>query len=245
MTIELFREDGYQQKCTATVVSLAGNGVCVDRTVFYPTGGGQPGDSGKLIRANGTILSIIDTRKAQESDAIMHIVADSTEPMNPTAPMTLPAVGEQIGLEIDWQRRHRLMRMHSCMHMLCAAIPAPVTGGSISDDSGRLDFNLPDSPDKAQLEAKLNQLIAEDHPMSLRWISDQEMAKQPELIRTMSVKPPMGGGRVRLVEFAGADLQPCGGTHVASSGEIGAVRVQSIKSKGRQNRRITIQFAEQ
>jgi len=136
------------------------------------------------------------------------------------------------------------MRMHSCMHMLCAVIPAPVTGGSIRDGSGRLDFDLPEAPDKARIEAELSRLIEEDHPMRLRWISDEEMDRQPELVRTMSVQPPRGGGRVRLVEFRGADLQPCGGTHVASSGEIGAVRVHSIKSKGKQNRRITIEFAD-
>ncbi len=236
-TIELFREDGYLKKCHTTVCSVdaAANSVCVEQTVFYPEGGGQPGDCGKLIRADGEEIAIIDTRKDRESGAHLHIIAGDGTP---------PEAGEQVSLEIDWARRHRLMRMHSCMHMLCAVIPAPVTGGSISDGSGRLDFYLPDPPDKAQVEAELNRLIEEDHPMSLRWISDEEMAQQPELVRTMSVKPPMGGGRMRLVEFKGADLQPCGGTHVASSGEIGAVRVRSIKSKGKQNRRITIEFAE-
>ncbi len=243
MTIELFREDGYLKTCAATVVSIVGGGdggngggVCVDQTVFYPEGGGQPGDTGKLIRADGRELPVTDTRKDRETGAHLHIIAGGE---------ALPEVGERVGLEIDWARRYRLMRMHSCMHMLCAAIPAPVTGGSISDGSGRLDFYLPEPPDKAQVEETLNRLIEADHPMSLRWISDEEMARQPELVRTMSVKPPAGSGQVRLVEFAGADLQPCGGTHVASSGEIGAVRVRSIKSKGRQNRRILIEFAGQ
>ncbi len=232
MTIELFREDGYLRHCDATVTAVDDAGVCVDRTVFYPEGGGQPGDRGKLTRADGTQCAVLDTRKA--GDVHRHIVAEGP----------LPQVGERVHLEIDWARRHRLMRMHSCMHMLCAVIPAPVTGGSIRDGSGRLDFYLPDPPDKAAIETRLNELIREDRPMRLRWISDAEMAQQPELVRTMSVKPPMGSGRVRLVEFDSIDLQPCGGTHVASTGEIGTVRVQSIKSKGKQNRRVTIEFAD-
>ena len=179
-------------------------------------------------------MSVIDTRKTRESGAHLHLIADGEAP---------PGVGERVGLEIDWARRHRLMRMHSCLHLLCVAVPAPVTGGAINDGSGRLDFYLPDPPDKTRVEADLNRLIEADHQMRLRWISDEEMAQQPELVKTMSVKPPTGSGRVRLVEFEGADLQPCGGTHVASSGEIGAVRVQSIKSKGKQNRRIVIAFA--
>ncbi|MGI9309944.1 MAG: alanyl-tRNA editing protein [bacterium] len=238
MTIELFRDDGYLKSCDATVTAIEGDALCVDRTVFYPEGGGQPGDSGKLTRADGAELRIADTRKSPQSGAHLHIV----EGVEGDA---MPEVGERVTMEIDWARRHRLMRMHSCMHMLCAAIPAPVTGGSIGDGSARLDFHLPDPPDKRILEDALNRLIAADHPMHLRWISDEEMAQQPELVRTMSVKPPGGTGRVRLVEFAGADLQPCGGTHVASSAEIGAVRVRSIKSKGKQNRRITIAFADE
>ena len=235
MTIELFRDDGYLKWCDAVVCSIVGNGVCVDQTVFYPMGGGQPGDTGKLIRADGKEIKIIDTCKDRDSGALLHLTAKGE---------LLPQAGEQVCLEIDWDRRYRLMRMHSCMHMLCATIPAPVTGGSIRDGSGRLDFFLPDPPDKLQIETALNRLIEEDHPMRLRWITDEEMESQQDLVRTMSVKPPMGSGRVRLVEFVGADLQPCGGTHVASSGEIGLVRIQSIKSKGKQNRRITIEFAK-
>ncbi|MGR3912983.1 MAG: alanyl-tRNA editing protein [Gammaproteobacteria bacterium] len=235
-TIELCRENAYRRECEAEVlaVTAAGDGVCairVDQSVFYPEGGGQPGDSGILTRADGREIGILDTRK--QDGALLHL-SNAPEP---------PAAGERVSMAIDWERRHRLMRMHSCMHMLCAVIPAAVTGGSIRDGSARIDFNLPTPPDKQELEAELNRLIAEDHPMRLRWISDAEMAAQPELVRTMSVRPPSGEGRVRLVEFEGADLQPCGGTHVASSGEIGAVRVQSIKSKGKQNRRVTVVFA--
>jgi len=240
-TVELFREDAYLKSCESTVTAVTavdgdgGVAVCVDRTVFYPEGGGQPGDTGVIIRAGGERLTVSDTRKDRATGAHLHILADGDAP---------PEVGETITLEIDWARRHRLMRMHSCMHMLCAVIPAPVTGGAIRDGSARLDFNLPQPPDKARIEAELHRLIAADHPMRLRWISDEEMDAQPELVRTMSVQPPRGGGRVRLVEFEGADLQPCGGTHVASSGEIGAVRIQSIKNKGKQNRRITVEFAD-
>ncbi|MEA3291004.1 MAG: alanyl-tRNA editing protein, partial [Pseudomonadota bacterium] len=155
----------------------------------------------------------------------------------------LPEAGEKVTLCIDWERRHRLMRMHSCMHMLCAVVPAPVTGGSVRDDgTARLDFDLPEPPDKQQLEQELNRLIEEDHPMRIEWISNQELAAQPELVRTMSVQPPTDAGRVRLINFEGADLQPCGGTHVAASGEIGKVRIKKIQKKGKINRRITVEF---
>ncbi len=233
MTEELFREDGYLKSCEATVTAVTENGFAVDRTVFYPTGGGQPGDTGYFERAQNPAVQIIDTYKDRTSGLHLHIVKDSAE---------LPSVGDKITLELDWERRHRLMRMHSCMHMLCAAVPEPVTGGSIRDGSGRLDFDIPEPPDKQAIEEKLNQLIEADLPMSLRWITDEEMDAQPELVRTMSVQPPRGSGKVRLVEFEGADIQPCGGTHVARTGEIGPVKVQSIKKKGKQNRRITIEF---
>jgi misacylated tRNA(Ala) deacylase len=234
-TKELFREDGYLKSCTATVTAVFENAVSVDQTVFYPMGGGQPGDTGILVRGNGVQLKVLDCCKSRDNGAHLHILeADSS----------LPEVGETVTLEIDWDRRHRLMRMHSCMHMLCIAVPAPVTGGSIRDGSGRLDFDLPDPPEKEDLELRLNEIIQGNHAMTLSWITDREMELQPELIRTMSVKPPMGSGKVRLVKFGDVDLQPCGGTHVANSGEIGQVRVESIKNKGKQNRRITIEFAD-
>lgn len=234
MTIELFREDGYLQQCEATVLDLADNAFSVDRTVFYPMGGGQPGDTGHAVRENGERTGIVDTRKAPGEDRILHIVEDGA---------ALPGMGEMLTLQINWDRRYRLMRMHSCMHMLCAAVPAPVTGGSIRDGSGRLDFDLPDPPSREDLERRLNGIIKGNHPMSFIWITDEEMKERPELVKTMSVRPPAGSGRVRLVRFGDADLQACGGTHVANSGEIGPVRVESIKNKGRQNRRITIEFA--
>ncbi|MGB5705932.1 MAG: alanyl-tRNA editing protein [Arenicellales bacterium] len=234
MTKELFREDGYLKSCEAEVTDVLDKGFGVDQTVFYPVGGGQPGDTGKFLCANGLSGEIVDTYKDRESGVHLHMVAEGT---------ALPAVGDKITLTIDWERRHRIMRMHSCMHMLCAAVPEPVTGGSIRDGSGRLDFDIPEPPDKQAIEDKLNELIVADLPMSLKWITDAEMDAQPDLVRTMSVKPPSGSGKIRLVEFSGADLQPCGGTHVARTGEIGPVRVQSIKKKGKQNRRITVEFA--
>ena len=234
MAEELFRKDGYLRQCEATVTGLVGNAFVVDQTVFYPTGGGQPGDSGHAVRENGQRIRIRDTQNDREHDRILHIVEEGEE---------LPSLGEGISLHIDWERRYRLMRMHSCMHMLCAVVPAPVTGGSIRDGSGRLDFDLPDPPSREDLEEKLNRVIAENHPMSYTWVTDQEMRDRPELVKTMSVRPPSGAGMVRLVQFGEADLQACGGTHVANSGEIGKVRVESIKNKGRQNRRITIEFA--
>ena len=232
-TAELFREDGYLRSCEATIIEIHENNIVLDQTVFYPEGGGQPGDTGTLIRAGGERVLIEDTCKATESGLHYHVT-------NPEAP--LPNPGERVTLEIDWLRRYRLMRMHSCMHMLCAVIPAPVTGGSIHEGRGRLDFDLPEPIDKAEVTTKLQQLIEADHPMRLSWITDEELAQQSDLVRTMSVQPPVGIGRVRLVHFEGVDLQPCGGTHVASSAEIGKVRVRKIEKKGKKNRRIIVEL---
>ncbi len=233
MTKELFREDGYLQECTATVTKVDERGVCVDQTVFYPMGGGQPGDTGMLLRVDGSQLRVVDTRKDRETGDHLHILEEGVQ---------LPVTGESVTLRIDWERRHRLMRMHSCMHMLCAVVPAPVTGGSIRDGSGRLDFDLQDTLNKDEITQKLNELIRQDSPMTLQWITDEELDSQPDLVRTMSVQPPRGSGRVRLVNFNGIDLQPCGGTHVASSGEIGPVRVAKIEKKGKHNRRVIVEF---
>ena len=235
MTEPLYHEDPYLQSCNATVLSAGVDGICVDRTVFYAMGGGQPGDTGKIVRANGDTIRITDTRKAADGSAILHV---------PDGADSLPDMGETVQMSIDWERRHRFMRMHSCMHLLCAVIPAAVTGGSIRDGSGRLDFDLPEPPDKEHITTRLNALIAQDRPRHLRWITDAEMAQQPELVRTMSVQPPSGVGRVRLVEFEGIDLQPCGGTHVASTGEIGPVRIAKIEKKGKHNRRVIVEFVE-
>ena len=233
MTIELFREDSYLKECEANVVSVDERGICLDRTIFYPMGGGQPGDSGTLLGFDGTETPIADTFKDRETGDHLHV---------PSEGAPLPAVGDKVTLRIDWDRRYRLMRMHSCMHLLCAVVPAGVTGGSVREDSARLDFDLPDPPDKLQIEEDLKRLIAENHSMRLEWITDEDLEQQPELVRTMSVKPPTGAGRVRLVRFEGVDLQPCGGTHIAATGEIGRVRVRKIEKKGKKNRRITVEF---
>jgi misacylated tRNA(Ala) deacylase len=233
MTQELFREDSYLKQCTAKVTGIQDGHIIVDRTVFYPVGGGQPGDSGIMLRPDHSEIKIINTIKDRESAEILHQVEGDN----------LPEIGEQLTLTIDWDRRYQIMRLHSCMHMLCAVIPEPVTGGSIRDDgTARLDFDLPEPPDKLAIEQALNDITTADHPMTMQWISDAEMEAQPELIRTMSVKPPMGHGKVRLVNFEGVDLQPCGGTHVANSNEIGEVRVKKIEKKGKQNRRIIIEL---
>ncbi len=235
MTEEVFREDAYAKSCEATVLGADEAGVRLDRTVFYPMGGGQAGDMGTL-RWDGGEIAIADTRKGDEAGEILHIPVPGAAP---------PAPGTKVTAEIDWTRRHRLMRMHTCLHLLCAVIEGDVTGGSISDGKGRLDFNLPNTQlDKAAITAELNRLIAEDHPVVPRWITDQELESNPGLVRTMSVKPPMGSGRVRLLEIAGVDLQPCGGTHVRRTGEIGPVAVGKIENKGRQNRRVNLVFAE-
>jgi misacylated tRNA(Ala) deacylase len=239
-TTELFRDDAYLQDCEATVIAVDAIGIRLDQTVFYPMGGGQPGDSGVLRRADGSAIAIADTRKGEAPGEIVHVpaapVADLAPPLTP---------GERVTVALDWTRRYRHMRMHSCLHLLCAAVPAGVTGGSIGDGKGRLDFDAGETVlDKAAIEEKLNALIAQNLPVSARWIDDAEMAARPELVRTMSVKPPSGQGRVRLMEVAGTDLQPCGGTHVRATGEIGAVRVDKIESKGKRNRRVSLSLAE-
>ncbi len=237
MTTEaLFRDDAYAKTCEARVLSADEAGIRLDRTVFYPMSGGQAGDTGTLRLNGGGEIAIADTRKGQAPGEISHI---------PASGEALPAPGTKVTAEIDWTRRHRLMRMHTCLHLLCSVIEGDVTGGSISDGKGRLDFNLPDTAlDKEEITAALNRLIEADHPIGTRWITDEEMAANPQLVRTMSVKPPMDSGRVRLLDIEGVDLQPCGGTHVRRTGEIGPVRVGKIENKGRQNRRINILFAE-
>jgi misacylated tRNA(Ala) deacylase len=234
MTEEVFRQDAYARSCEARITAVDDAGVRLDRTVFYPLGGGQPGDRGELVINDGNTISIVDTRKGEAAGEIVHVPDASVDPR---------LVGSEVSARIDWERRHRLMRMHTCLHLLCALIPAPVTGGSIRDGSGRLDFDLPESTlDKEDLTARLNRLVVEAHPVTPRWISEEELDANPSLVRTMSVAPPRGRGRVRLLDIEGVDLQPCGGTHVASSGEIGRVRVTKIEKKGRQNRRVSVAF---
>jgi misacylated tRNA(Ala) deacylase len=230
----IFRDDAYARACPAVVTAIDERGIRLDNTVFYPTGGGQPGDVGMLRRPAGDII-IADTIKGAAPDEVIHVPAPGS---------AIPAVGESVTAEIDWARRHRLMRMHTCLHLLCAVVPGAVTGGQISDGKARLDFDVPGTTlDKDEITTKLNALIQADHDVTPRWITDEELAAHPELVRTMTVKPPTGHGRVRLLDIGGVDLQPCGGTHVRRTGEIGAVAVAKIENKGKQNRRVNIVFA--
>lgn len=237
MTEELFRIDAYVTECEAVITAVDDNGIQLDRTVFYPMGGGQPGDTGMLRNATGSALRITDTRKGDVLGQILHI---------PDADASDLKIGDKVTTQIDWDRRYRLMRMHTCLHLLCSVIDGGVTGGSVRDGSGRLDFDLPEPTlDKEHITSELNRLIGENRSVQCRWITDQEMASKPELVRTMSVKPPSGQGRVRLVEIEGLDLQPCGGTHLASIGEIGKVRVRKIEKKGKHNRRVNVVLLEE
>ncbi len=236
MTELLFSKDAYARSCQAHVTAAAPGAIQLDCTVFYFTSGGQPGDCGILKLADSTEIVIKNTVKDKETGDILHLVAEDA---------LLPNVGTEVTAEINWERRHKHMRMHTCLHLLCAVIEAPVTGGQLWADKGRLDFDLPEtSLDKAAIEARLNELIASNAPTSTRWITDKELEVQPELVRTMLVKPPTGQGRVRLLNVENIDLQPCGGTHVAQTDEIGPVIVRKIENKGRHHRRIVINFKE-
>lgn len=237
MTEPLFR-DAYRREAEARVTGHAGpGGIAVDRSIFYPTGGGQPGDSGHVAWDGGR--AAVATAVKGEDGGIVLLLAEGA---------ALPPVGAAITQRPDWDRRYRHMRVHTALHLLSVVIPLPVTGGQIGDGKGRLDFDMPEPPeDVAALEAALNALIARDLKVSEDWITDAELAASPGLVKTMSVKPPAGQGRVRLVRIGvGADqvdLQPCGGTHVARTGEIGPVRIARIEKKGRQNRRVSIELA--
>lgn len=240
MTELVFREEAYARSCAARVIAADERGIRLDRTVFYPTGGGQPGDRGVLRLASGGAVEIVDAVKGEAADEVIHVPAPGA---------VAPPPGAEVTAEIDWARRYRLMRMHTCLHLLCAVVPGAVTGGQVSDGRGRLDFDVPGaSLDKEAIAARLNALIAEGHDVAARWIGDDELAAHPELVRTMSVKPPSGAGRVRLLQIGDAgglvDLQPCGGTHIRNTAEIGRVALGKIENKGRQNRRINLAFAE-
>ena len=232
-TEELFREDSYAKACEAEVLEVNDlGGIILDRTVFYPAGGGQPGDAGLLMRSDGSEIPIATTVYERDRSAIVHVPAEG-------AP--LPEAGEKLQCVLDWDARYAHMRVHTALHLLCAVLPYPVTGGSIGEGQGRLDFDIPDAGlDKAALSEELNKLVQQDLPVAISWISDQELAEQPELVRTMAVKPPMDAGNVRIIAVGEADLQPCGGTHVASTREIGSVQISKIEKKGAQNRRVRI-----
>lgn len=238
MTEALFRTDAYLTETTARVVSATPEGVVLDRSVFYPRAGGQPGDAGTLHWDGGEAV-VVEALKG-EAEAILHKLVDGSP---------LPAPGTEVTARLDWNRRHRHMRMHSTLHLLCSLIPgAGVTGGQIGADKSRLDFDLAEPPAKEWLTEQLNALIAANHAITERWISEAELDANPGLVRTLSVQPPRGAGRIRLVrigpEDAPVDLQPCGGTHVRATGEIGRVEVLKLENKGRQNRRISLALVE-
>ena len=234
MTQRLFLDEPTLASTAATVVASGTEGIVLDRTVFYARGGGQPGDTG-LLRWDGGAVTITEAVKG-DGEAILHLAAPDA---------ALPSVGTVVEASIDWQRRHAHMRMHTAMHLLCSLIKgAAVTGGSVGADKARLDFDLPNPPPKEDIEAGLNALIAADHPVRIEWVDESVLDTDPGLVRTLSVQPPRGTGRLRLMRIGEGetpiDLQPCGGTHVSRTGEIGLIRVLKIENKGKQNRRITI-----
>lgn len=239
MTRALFREDSYLQKADAKVVALTEvGGVVLDQSIFYPNGGGQPGDTGTLAYDRGE-MTVSATQKG-EASAIVLVPAEGSTP---------PPVGALVSQRLDWAQRYRFMRIHTALHLLSVVIPLPVTGGQISLEKGRLDFDMPEAPeDKQALEDTLNALIARDLRTGEQWITDAELEANPDLVKTMSVRPPTGQGRVRLIRIGqGAeqvDLQPCGGTHVARTSEIGPVTLGKIEKKGRQNRRVSLHLAD-
>jgi misacylated tRNA(Ala) deacylase len=233
----LFRDDSYLQSCDARVIALTEQGgIVLDRTVFYATSGGQPGDTGILTAGDGARIPI--------ENAIYTDAAKSEIAHVPAAGAAVLKIGDAVKAAIDWDKRYARMRMHTALHLLSAVLPYAVTGGSVGDVESRLDFDIPEAGlDKDAITAKVAEMIATNAAVSSRWITDAELEANPGLVKTMSVKPPMGTGRVRLIEIAGLDLQPCGGTHVRATGEIGAVRVTKIEKKGKQNRRVRLAFA--
>jgi len=236
MQHERFYEDATLTRTAARVVRHDDAGLVLDATVFYPLGGGQPGDTGRLLTGDGSRLPIVDTRRDKTTREILHLLPDD-------APRLAP--GTEVDVELDWARRHRHMRMHTALHLLSAVIRAGVTGGNLTDQGGRLDFDAAGMAlDADAITAELQRLVAADLPVRIRTIAGHDLRAQPELIRTMSVSPPLDAPEVRLIEIEGADLQPCGGTHVARTGEIGAVRVAKIENKGARNRRVALAFAE-
>ena len=237
MTEELFREDATLVECEARVTGVDERAVRLDRTVFHPHGGGQAGDRGELVLADGTVVAIADTKKGETPGEIVHVLADPAQ-----AALLTP--GAAVRARIDVARRRAHMRFHTATHLLCALIPHPVDGCSITADYARLDFHMNEPLDKEALEAGLARLVAEAHPVHHRWITDAELDANPQLVRSMSVQPPRGTGRVRLMEVEGVDLQPCGGTHVANTREIGALVVRKIEKKSAMTRRVVLAFAD-
>ncbi len=235
MTEFIFREDSYVRSLPTLVTAITPEGgIVLDRTIFYATSGGQPGDTGRLKRADGSFISIAGTIHPDgDKTAIFHL---------PAADQAGLQLGEELIAHLDWERRHKLMRMHTALHLVTVVLPYPITGAAVGEDKGRVDFNLPDVPDAAEIERKLNDLVDAALPVSSEWITDAELEANPGLIKSMNVKPPMGQGRVRLVRIGDVDLQPCGGTHVKNTSEIGPLRLGKIEKKGAINRRVSVVF---
>jgi misacylated tRNA(Ala) deacylase len=229
----LFRDDAYLRTATARVTAADERGIVLDRTIFYPQGGGQQGDTGALVRESGERIAVTDTRKGEGPDLVLHVAQPGA--LQP---------GETVSLEIDWERRYSLMRLHTALHVMSCVVVAPVTGGNISPDKARLDFDIDMSLlDAEKIARETNALIARAVATETVWITDEELDARPELVKTMSVKPPRGAGRVRLLRIPDIDLQPCGGTHVRNIAEIGGIRVLRIRSEGKRNRRVEIALA--
>lgn len=239
MTYEIFRENPYARDADAAVVATDARGIVADRTIFYPRGGGQAGDAGAIVLANGASIAITDTVKGEAPGEILHVPAPGQE-----AALEAIHPGEPIALRLDWERRHRHMRFHTATHLLCAIVPHETNGCSITSGYARLDFDMVEPLDKAHLESELSRLIDEAHDVRTIWITDEELDAKPELVRTMSVKPPRGVGKIRLLEIDGVDLQACGGTHVANTREIGKLRVVKIEKKSARSRRVVIELVE-
>lgn len=234
-TAKRFDDDAYLDHCQATVVAVSDAGIELDQTVCYARSGGQAGDTGTLTAADGRVVTLADTVYADDRTRILHV---------PAAGAPTLAVGDRVEVKIDWARRHRLMRLHTCLHLLGSLIPVPVTGCSISPDSARIDFDLPESTlDKGVLTEQLNALIDASTPVGIQRITPEELAAQPDLVRTVGAAPPAGTSSIRIIEIPGVDRQPCGGTHVANTGEIGAMVVTKIEKKSRTNRRVVVNFA--
>jgi misacylated tRNA(Ala) deacylase len=238
-TEALFRDDPYASRAAAKVVAVdARGGIVLDRTIFYATSGGQPGDSGRLVRADGALpIMIAATLTGETKDEIIHV---------PAAGQAVPAIGEELALEIDWERRHRLMRMHTACHLLSVVCPYPITGAAVGEDESRIDFDIPDAGfTKEEVSRQLMALVAADHPVTTQWITEADLAANPGLVKSKNVRPPAGSGRIRLVVIGAdgaVDSQPCGGTHVRATGEVGEVHVGKIEKKGRENRRFRLRF---
>ena len=238
MTEELFREDAALLECDATIVAADDSGLVLDRTVFYPLGGGQAGDTGSLTTAGGEVLRVVDTRKHKERPGdLVHLVADGSD-------LAAFTPGTRVRCRVDADRRSAHMRFHTATHLLCALVPHPVDGCSITQGYARLDFHMSEPLDKEQLSAGIARLVAQAHPVRHRWISEAELDANPQLVRSMSVQPPRGLGRIRVLEIEGVDLQPCGGTHVANTADVGAVLVTKIEKKSAMTRRVVLGFAE-